>query len=215
MALPPPRLTAPLLRDPQSMTACLVVGQAGRVQKKPISQNKLRTALKTLYSFRGGTPLRSPLHASRPPANPAPPSYQVDTPRPSPRTNRTRRVPQPPGGHQLNCTPPAAPPLMSVAHTFPGRAVGAVPAAELDAIVRPTEPRIPLAPGTCQISTEGWTRRVHFVREGGGGGDPVIDDAISPARRAPARASAPRRPRTPRRAAHPARGERGRESTVG
>jgi hypothetical protein len=24
--------------------------------------------------------------------------------------------------------------------------------------------------GTCPISTEGWTRRVHFVREGGGGG---------------------------------------------
>ena len=23
---------------------------------------------------------------------------------------------------------------------------------------------------TCPISTEGWTRRVHFVREGGGGG---------------------------------------------
>ena len=24
--------------------------------------------------------------------------------------------------------------------------------------------------GTCPVSTEGWTRRVHFVREGGGGG---------------------------------------------
>ena len=23
---------------------------------------------------------------------------------------------------------------------------------------------------TCPVSTEGWTRRVHFVREGGGGG---------------------------------------------
>ena len=28
----------------------------------------------------------------------------------------------------------------------------------------------PCARGTCPISTEGWTRRVHFVREGGGGG---------------------------------------------
>ena len=26
---------------------------------------------------------------------------------------------------------------------------------------------------TCPISTEGWTRRVHFVREGGGGGGPA------------------------------------------
>ena len=28
---------------------------------------------------------------------------------------------------------------------------------------------------TCPVSTEGWTRRVHFVREGGGGGDGVGD----------------------------------------
>ena len=30
--------------------------------------------------------------------------------------------------------------------------------------------RVRSRPQTCPISTEGWTRRVHFVREGGGGG---------------------------------------------
>jgi hypothetical protein len=28
---------------------------------------------------------------------------------------------------------------------------------------------------TCPVSTEGWTRRVHFVREGGGGGQNLWD----------------------------------------
>jgi hypothetical protein len=32
--------------------------------------------------------------------------------------------------------------------------------------------RVRSRPQTCPISTEGWTRRVHFVREGGGGGQP-------------------------------------------
>ena len=27
---------------------------------------------------------------------------------------------------------------------------------------------------TCPVSTEGWTRRVHFVREGGGGGGRLV-----------------------------------------
>ena len=31
--------------------------------------------------------------------------------------------------------------------------------------------RVRSRPQTCPISTEGWTRRVHFVREGGGGGN--------------------------------------------
>jgi len=36
-----------------------------------------------------------------------------------------------------------------------------------------------LLPGdkTCPISTEGWTRRVHFVREGGGGGAGLLPAA--------------------------------------
>ena len=33
--------------------------------------------------------------------------------------------------------------------------------------------------GTCPISTEGWTRRVHFVREGGGGGGRYLSSRSS------------------------------------
>jgi hypothetical protein len=35
---------------------------------------------------------------------------------------------------------------------------------------------------TCPISTEGWTRRVHFVREGGGGGGTSDSASVSAAR---------------------------------
>jgi len=50
---------------------------------------------------------------------------------------------------------------------------------------------------TCPVSTEGWTRRVHFVREGGGGNPaarsgPACGPAASRQRGAPQRASAPR-----------------------
>jgi hypothetical protein len=37
---------------------------------------------------------------------------------------------------------------------------------------------------TCPISTEGWTRRVHFVREGGGGGGSRTVGSAAPASRA-------------------------------
>ena len=42
---------------------------------------------------------------------------------------------------------------------------------------------------TCPVSTEGWTRRVHFVREGGGSGT-----AAARARLALVRRTASRRP---------------------
>ena len=44
---------------------------------------------------------------------------------------------------------------------------------------RPTRPRPP-ARAPCPVSTEGWTRRVHFVREGGGGGGGLPPPAPPP-----------------------------------
>ena len=47
---------------------------------------------------------------------------------------------------------------------------------------------------TCPVSTEGWTRRVHFVREGGGGGgrldEPPRARRASPAHEQPERTRA-------------------------
>jgi len=47
---------------------------------------------------------------SAPPQPPPPSSYQVDTPRPSPRTNWTRRVPHQPRPPQQRPPPPGRPP---------------------------------------------------------------------------------------------------------
>ena len=47
---------------------------------------------------------------------------------------------------------------------------------------------------TCPISTEGWTRRVHFVREGKGGGVPPVRRAAGGAPRRGARSARPAGP---------------------
>ena len=65
---------------------------------------------------------------------------------------------------------------------------------------------------TCPVSTQGWMRRVHFVREGGGGGGRLLAFLRPPAPRASALARGSRPPRSARGAAptrpraHAARG---------
>ena len=50
------------------------------------------------------------------------------------------------------------------------RALAAIVDRETILVGHSLENDLKCAPVTCPVSTEGWTRRVHFVREGGGGG---------------------------------------------
>jgi len=89
---------------------------------------------------------------------------------------------------------------------------GQRPHGQADAGLAPLRPRsaqrarsAPASDQTCPISMEGWTRRVHFVREGGGG----LASASPAAQSSPAAASAARRTPRPRRAPRAAHTERG------
>ena len=80
------------------------------------------------------------------------------------------------------CATGTNPPALAPRHANPPRRATARPLAEAE------ESRPPRQLCTCPISTEGWTRRVHFVREGGVGGGElrpgrVHGRALSAARR--------------------------------
>ena len=89
-----------------------------------------------------------------------------------PRSQRSSRAPPPP--------PPPPPRALAAFRRAAARATRSA-ASSYSPIVLPAAPT--LRSVTCPISTEGWTRRVHFVREGeGGGGAPRRPSDRAPAR---------------------------------
>ena len=82
--VPHPVLTGHVSQSDSAGPARRRRAAARRVSGARVRRHNLGTALHSLKRF--------PEAKVKPPPPPPPPPYKVDTPRPSPRTNRTRRV---------------------------------------------------------------------------------------------------------------------------